>query len=90
VSNPSPRQNSEETVYGHFLVNGQGVAGVPMDTTWHYRTTTSGCWGTTDGSGTASCSRSISRATIGYTVYIGVVFTYGSQTYTTGTSFTPQ
>ena len=90
VSNPSPHQNSEETVYGRFLVSGQGVAGVPMDTAWHYRTTTSTCSGTTDASGTASCSRSISRATLGYTVSIDVVFTYGGLTYSTGTSFTPQ
>jgi len=90
VSDPSPHQNEVETVFGRILVNGRGVAGVPMDTSWHYKTTTSGCSGTTDGSGTASCSRSISRATIGYTVSIGVTFTYSGQVYTTGTSFTPQ
>jgi len=61
-----------------------------MDTSWHYKTTTSGCSGTTDSSGTASCSRSISRATIGYTVSIGVTFTYSGQVYVTGTNFTPQ
>jgi hypothetical protein len=60
-----------------------------METTWHYKTTTSGCSGVTDGSGTASCSRDISRATVGYTVGIDVTFTYGGQTYTTQTSFTP-
>jgi hypothetical protein len=68
VSHPSPRQNSEETVYGRFLVNGQGVAGVPRDTIWHDQTTTSGCSGTTDASGTARGRRSMSPATLGYTL----------------------
>jgi hypothetical protein len=71
-------------------VNGQGVAGVPMSTSWYYKTTTSYCSGITDGSGTASCSRDISRATKGYTVTIAVAFTYNGQVYSTSTGFTPQ
>jgi hypothetical protein len=90
VSNPSPTQNSEETAYGRILVNGQGVAGVAMDTAWNYKTTTSYCSGVTDASGTASCSRDISRATVGYPVNINVVFSYNGQQYSASTTFTPQ
>jgi hypothetical protein len=72
-------------------VGGQGVANAQMDTTWHYKTTTSGCSGTTDASGTASCTRLIGRATIGYTVKIDVVFTAPDGTrVSTATSFTPR
>ena len=90
VNNAAPSQYSYVTVSGTFLNNGQPVSGVEMDTAWHYKTTTSYCSGTTDGSGVASCSRDISRATIGYTVQIDVTFTWQGQTYTTSTSFTPQ
>ena len=47
VSNASPAQYSNVTVYGTFKNNGQPVSGVQMDTTWHYKTTTSSCSGTT-------------------------------------------
>jgi hypothetical protein len=90
VSNPSPTHNSEETVYGRILVTGQGAAGVEMDTTWNYKTTTSYCSGVTDASGTASCSRDIGRATSGYPVTVTVVFNYDGQQYATSTGFTPQ
>ena len=90
VSDPTPSQYTTVTVYGQFLVNGVGVAGVPMHTTWHYKTVTRSCDGVTDATGLAYCSRYISGATIGYTVVIDVDFTYGAQIYHTSTSFTPQ
>ena len=89
VSNSSPSQYSNVTVYGNFKNNGQPVSGVQMDTSWHYKTTTSACSGTTGTDGTASCTRGISDATAGYTVSIGVTFTWNGQSYTTSTSFTP-
>jgi hypothetical protein len=89
VSNASPTRNSTETVYGQITVNGQGVSGVQMNTAWHYKTTTSGCSGITDSTGTASCSRDISSATAGYTVAVSVSFAYNGLTYSTQTSFTP-
>ncbi|MCZ7568847.1 MAG: hypothetical protein M5U01_09700 [Ardenticatenaceae bacterium] len=72
VSDGAPRQYSNLTVYGRLLVNGAGQYGQPMNTTWHYRTTTSACSGTTGSSGIASCTRGISRATLGYRVDIDV------------------
>jgi len=90
VSNANPTDNSTVVVFGHLTVNGQGIVGVPMNTTWYYKTTTVGCSGETDSSGTASCSRDIARATRGFFVRIDVVFTYNGQAYTTSTGFTPQ
>lgn len=89
VSNPNPSQYSTVTVYGQ-ITRGTGIAGVPMHTTWEYKTTTSYCDGVSGSNGIASCSRSIGRATKGYRVDIKVQFTYQSQTYTAWTSFTPQ
>jgi hypothetical protein len=91
VSNAAPTQNSTVRVTAVLTNNGQGVAGATMDTVWHYKTTTSYCSGGPSGSdGTMSCSRSISRATVGYTVYIDVIVHYNGQDFTTSTSFTPQ
>jgi len=89
VSNPNPSQYSTVTVYGQ-ITRGAGIAGVPMHTTWQYKTTTSYCDGVSGSNGIASCSRSIGRATKGYRVDVKVQFTYQSQTYTAWTSFTPQ
>jgi len=89
VSDPTPPRYTTVTVYGQFLVNGAGVAGVPMHTTWHYKTVISDCDGVTDATGLAHCDRDIGGATIGYTVIIDVEFTYGGQIYHTSTSFTP-
>jgi hypothetical protein len=90
VSNPNPPRYSYVTVYGRITDNGVGVSGVPMNTTWYYRTTTSYCSGVTDGSGFASCTRYISSATSGYFVSISVTFSYQGQLYTAQTGFTPQ
>lgn len=90
VDKPTPTDNSTVTVFGRLVVSGQAVSGVVMNTSWHYKTVTSSCSGTTDSNGVASCARDISRATKGYTVEIDVSFGYNGQTYTTSTSFTPQ
>jgi endonuclease YncB( thermonuclease family) len=90
VSTPSPPQRSSVTVYGQLTVDGRGVAGVPMTTTWHYRTTTSSCEGVTGADGVASCTQSIGSATIGYPVVVDVVFTYQGRTYSAQTRFTPR
>ncbi len=90
VSNASPSQNSTETVYGRLIDNGRGVESLPMHTVWNYKTTTSSCDGVTGSDGLASCSRNIGRASLGYTVSIGVQVTYNGTLYTARTSFTPQ
>jgi hypothetical protein len=87
VSNAYPPRYSTVTVYGQLTGAG---AGVTMNTTWHYKTTTSSCSGVTDGSGLASCSRDIGGATAGYFVSIDVSFSYGGRIYVAQTGFTPQ
>lgn len=73
VSKADLAQNSTETVYGRLVINGIAQAGRTMSTTWHYKTTTSSCSGTTWSDGVASCSRNIGRATLGYQVNVDVV-----------------
>ena len=86
VSNATPAQNSTVTVYGRLLIHEAGQAGLPMNTAWKFKSTTSTCSGTTGGDGLASCSRQIGGATLGYTVNI----TVSVSGYTVATSFTPQ
>ena len=90
VSNPVPSQYTTMTVYGKITRGGAGVPGVPMHTTWHYRTTTPYCDGVSNSDGVASCSRYISGATKGYYVQIDVTFSYQGQSYTASTGFRPQ
>jgi competence protein ComEC len=86
VSDASPTQNSDVTVYGRLVVNGVPQSGKGMQTAWHYKSTTSHCdSGITDSGGLADCTRSIGRASIGYEVIIDV--TIGG--YSVTTSFTP-
>ena len=92
VSNASPRQNSSITVSGTLKSAGKPVAGMPMTATWRYKTTTSYCTGVTNAAGVASCSRRISRATVGYPVRVTLVFapTGRAALGTAVTSFTPR
>ncbi len=89
VDNPTPTQNSTVTVFGKFTIGNAGIAGVPMDATWRYKSTDSYCDGVTDAQGIAICNREIAKATKGYTVRIDVVFVYEGKTYRAQTSFTP-
>ena len=86
VSNATPAQYSNVTVYGRLLVNGVGQSGLTMNTSWHYKSTVSYCSGVTDANGLAQCTRDISRATEGYQVNVDVAF----QSYSARTWFTPQ
>lgn len=90
VSDANPAKHSDVTVYGKITQGGVGISGVPMEATWHYRTTTSYCSGVSNNSGIASCSRNIGNATSGYYVRIDVAMTYGGRTYYASTGFTPR
>jgi hypothetical protein len=57
-----------------------------MTSTWHYKSTSATCGGTTDASGLASCTRSIGQATAGYRINVDVQI--GGLNVTTW--FTPQ
>jgi hypothetical protein len=86
VSNASPVQNSNVTVYGRLTINGWAQPDKQMFTTWHYKSTTPTCNdGITNIDGIANCARSIGRATIGYQVNIDVTI----DGYSVTTSFTP-
>jgi beta-lactamase superfamily II metal-dependent hydrolase len=86
VSESNPTQYSDVTVYGRLTINGVGQQGKAMNSTWHYKTTTSYCdSGITGADGLASCERFISRATVGFTVNIDVSI----EGYGVTTSITP-
>ncbi len=89
VSDATPSQYTTVTVYGELTQGGAGLAGVPMEAEWHFRTVTRYCNGISASDGTASCSRQISAATPGYTVYVYVTMTYSGQEYKCTTWFTP-
>ncbi len=86
VIDPNPAKNSTVTVYGQFIMNGITQPGQVMSATWHFKSTTSTCSGTTDTTGIASCSRAIGSATTGYQVNVDV--SIGG--YTATTWFTPK
>ena len=90
VSNANPAQYSDVTVTGRLKCSGISPQGAKMHTVWHYKSTDSTCDGVADASGEASCTRGISRATVGYKVVIDVAFSLAGKTYSTNTSFTPQ
>jgi hypothetical protein len=89
ISDASPARFSLVTVFGHITQSGRGVPNVPVTAIWHYKTTTSSCSSVSDAGGTASCTRNIYRATIGFVVVVDVDFLYGGNTYRAQTSFTP-
>jgi hypothetical protein len=72
VTNGTPAQLTDVTVYGRYWVNGAGVAHQTMQTAWHYRSTSNSCGATTDENGVAHCFRNIGGATVGYRVNIDV------------------
>jgi len=86
VSDANPSQHSTVTVYGRLVINQTGQGSQAMGATWHYKTTTPSCGGTTDPGGVGSCSRDIGSATHGYQVNIDV--SIGG--YQVTTWFTPQ
>jgi hypothetical protein len=73
VSQGTPSRGSVVTVYGRLLSAGVGQAAQTLTATWHYKTTTASCQGSTGSSGLASCSRNIGQATVGYRVNVTVV-----------------
>jgi hypothetical protein len=90
VSNRSPQQRADVTVCGLIVSDGRPMAGVPMLTSWRYRSSTASCNGVSDANGLAACTRSIGGATAGYAVTILVVFIVDRREYPATTSFTPQ
>jgi hypothetical protein len=90
VSNSAPLQDSPVTVSAQLTSHGQPVVNVPMTATWHYKTSTPSCIGTTGANGVASCTRYIGGASHGYRVKISIRFAWNNQAYTGEASFTPR
>ena len=91
VSDSAPADNSRVTVTARLMSNDQGVAGVMMETAWHFKTSTESCSGGPSGAdGAMSCTRTVSGAAKGYMVTINVTVSYQGQTFRTSTGFTPR
>lgn len=90
VNDDAPAQRQHVQVYGRLICDGQPVVGAPMYVSWHYKSTTQSCSGTTDNDGTAVCERSIGGASSGYYVRLDVSITHAGRTYSTSTGFTPK
>jgi hypothetical protein len=89
ISNQSPAQYSDVTVYGRLVVAGQAISNITMHTRWNYKTTTAYQDCQTDSQAVGACARNINAATPGYTVLVDIAFEYGGKTYGAQTSFTP-
>lgn len=89
IRNDNPTQYSVVTVYAQLFINDKPTIGAQTYTFWHYKTVDQFCSGIADNNGLASCSRNISDATIGYTVYIDVETHYNGKIYSARTGFTP-
>ena len=93
VSNPSPAQNSPETVQLHLRRDGQPVSGSDVWVSVQYRTTAERWPATgavkTDNNGVASVTFNIGAATPNYPVTVHVFSQAGDQQLSWTTSFTP-
>ena len=85
ISNGSPQRYTNVTAYGRLM-----VAGAPVHTVWHFRTTTQTEDCVTGGDGVGHCTRSIGGASAGYRVNVDVRGTYQGSYYTAYTWFTPE
>ena len=90
TSQSAPPPYSTVTVTGRITSNGVGVAGVPMVTTWHYRSWTDSGAAVSGAGGVASSSRYIGAAPPLQRVSVTVAFLYKGKTYSTSVGFTPQ
>lgn len=87
VSDGEPLQYNQVTVYGRLQIDGIPQVDMPMITRWHFASGLKlGEPPKTDIRGTASCERSIGRATVGRQVDVDVEI----GAYQVTTWFTPQ
>ncbi len=90
VSNATPRQSSNVTVFDRLIVNGSPVKGADVHTEWRFKshTATRDCRTAADGIG--KCARNIGVATPDYRVDVLVEITLDGATYTAETWFVPR
>lgn len=89
MDKPSPNQNDTLVVTTRMSKMGKPIVGVPVKTTWNYRTVRSECSIVSNGNGIGFCQRNIGDATLGFRVVVEVQYDYSGQTYRGETSFTP-
>jgi hypothetical protein len=88
---PNPQITDTPVLTARLTLNGQGVAGASMSTTWHLRTQDVYCdAGGSNADGVLSCAHVISKATPGVQCTIEVFVSYQNQIYTTTVNFTPK
>ncbi|MCX6364596.1 MAG: hypothetical protein NTW58_10600 [Actinobacteria bacterium] len=91
VSDSSPAQYSNVTAYCKAVdQRGMAISGVRVSLTWHYKTTSPAETWTSGSSGVAACTRNISGATKGDTVYISMSASWEGQYASASASFTPR
>ena len=90
VTNATPPQYSNVSVYGRLTVAGQAVMGAAMHTVWHFKTVTREEDCVTGGDGIGRCAHYISRATAGYRVWVDVSIVHAGVAYAARTWCTPQ
>ena len=91
ISNYHPKQYTSVTSYCQAKdQNGKAIKGVKCVFTWHYKTISHAVTGKTNATGTASSTRYISSATIGYKVVISIHCTWSGQSKNCSTWFIPK
>jgi hypothetical protein len=90
VSDPSPPQQSQVTVCGLVMRDGQPLAQTAMAVVWNFAASTPVCEGVSNEAGVATCTRPIGAAPIGQEVLIEVNFQVDGRWYDATTSFTPR
>ena len=91
VSDSSPAQYSNVTACCKAVdLRGMAIGGVRVTFAWHYTTTSPAETWTSGSSGVAACTRNISGATKGYTVYISMSASWEGQYASASASFTPR
>ena len=91
ISKHYPAQYTDVTAYCHAKdQSGKPIKGVRCVFTWHYKTISHAVSGKTNSKGSASSTRYISAATIGYKVVITIHCTWSGQSKNCSTWFIPE
>jgi hypothetical protein len=92
VDNPYPKPGPARTVtvFGYFLSDKIPVAGVKMATIWRDGQSRAFCYGITNATGEARCTRRLDNLKLGSSVQISVTLYYEGKIYTTSSSVLPQ
>lgn len=90
VNNDRPRRNTNVTVLGRLLVDGEPVSGADIHTEWRFRGYTAERDCRTAANGIGRCTRNIGKAVVDYQVDVLVEITYEGAVYSAETWFVPR